>query len=167
MTWLHRNSQCQSAPQSAIRVFDAHVPLEQAPQLERPEVDIPDPVVDLLEPNVFANADGGHVDPAAIPSNAAVGADVADFEPIGTFQSEQLRRHFSDRGRVARPQPPARLLSKRYRWCELAADKNSCQEDESGGRDGPQIRSGLRHDGCGQSVTAPITRTCRAVRCRS
>ena len=45
-------------------VFDPHVPLKQAPELERSEVDVPDAVVDLLEPDVFADADGGDVDPS-------------------------------------------------------------------------------------------------------
>ncbi len=78
------------------------MPLEQAPQLERPEVDIPDPVVDLLQTDVLTDADGGHVDPAAVPPNATVGADVADFEAIGILQRGQRRWHLADGGGVAR-----------------------------------------------------------------
>src|SRR5207253_4387697 len=66
-----------SAPQSAIRVFDPHMALEQAPELERPVVDIPDPIVDLLQAHVLTNADGRDVYPAAVPSDAAIRADVA------------------------------------------------------------------------------------------
>src|SRR3989442_2613880 len=64
-----------SAPQSAIRVFDPHMALEQAPELERPVVDIPDPIVDLLQAHVLTNADGRDVYPAAVPSHAALSPD--------------------------------------------------------------------------------------------
>ena len=86
------------------------MPLEQAPQLERPEVDIPDPVVDLLQPDVLTDADGGHVDPAAVPPNATVGADVADFEAIGILERRDLRGYRPNRPGVARRR---RLLIER------------------------------------------------------
>ena len=39
----------------------------QAAQLQRPEVHVPDPVVDFLQPDVLADADDQHVHPATIP----------------------------------------------------------------------------------------------------
>jgi hypothetical protein len=45
--------------------------------LQRPEVDGPDPVVDLLQSHVLADTHDRHVHPAAVPPNPAVGAAVA------------------------------------------------------------------------------------------
>jgi len=72
--------------QSALLVFDSHVPLEQPTELEGAEVDGPDPITDLLKAHVFADADRGDVQPAAVPANATVGADVADFEAVGILE---------------------------------------------------------------------------------
>src|SRR5256885_10368217 len=71
--------------------------LEQAPELERPVVDIPDPIVDLLQAHVLTNADGRDVYPAAVPSDAAIRAHVGPVEAIGVFQR---------RGRRWRPPAP-------------------------------------------------------------
>src|SRR2546422_8850011 len=76
-------------------IFDLHVPLEQAPELERPEVHVPDSVIDLFEPYVFADADGGDVDPSPVPANAAIGAHVAHLEAIGIHQRRQPVGHLS------------------------------------------------------------------------
>ena len=70
-----------------VLVLNPHPPFVQTAQLQRPEVDVPDPVVDLLQPDVFADAHDRHVHPAAVPPNPAVGADVPDFEPIGEIES--------------------------------------------------------------------------------
>ena len=91
----------RSSLQSPIRVFDAQVSLEQTAQLEGSEVNVPDSIVDLFEADVFANADGRDVHPAVVPPDAAIRADVADFEAIGIFQRRELGRHLPDRGRVA------------------------------------------------------------------
>ena len=69
-----------------MSILDAHVPLEQPAEAQGPEVDGPDAVVDLLEADVRAHADRGDVDPAVIPANAAVRADVAHLEAIGIFE---------------------------------------------------------------------------------
>src|SRR6266545_348746 len=61
-------------------------------QFQRPEVNAPDSIVDLLETNVLTDADGGHVHPAAVPPDTAIGTDVAGFEAIGTLGSGQRRR---------------------------------------------------------------------------
>jgi hypothetical protein len=38
-------------------ILDPHVLFKQSPELERPEVHVPHPVVDLLEADVFARWD--------------------------------------------------------------------------------------------------------------
>src|SRR2546422_1176869 len=87
--------------------------LEQAPELERPVVDIPDPIVDLLQAHVLTNADGRDVYPAAVPSDAAIRADVAHVEAIGIFQRGERRWHLPARGSVARRR---RLLIECLVW---------------------------------------------------
>jgi hypothetical protein len=67
-------------------VLDSHMPLEQLAELEGAEVDGPDPITDLLKAHVFADANRGDVHPAAVPANATVGADVADFEAVGILE---------------------------------------------------------------------------------
>jgi len=52
------------ARETAEGVLDLHVPLEEPPELERPEVHVPDAVVDFLQADVFADAHGGDVDPS-------------------------------------------------------------------------------------------------------
>ncbi len=65
--------------QSSISILDLHVSLKQSAELESAEVDVPDSVVDFLEPDVFASAHGGDADPLAVPTDAAVGADVTSL----------------------------------------------------------------------------------------
>src|SRR2546425_1309937 len=66
----------------AIGILNFRVALVQTAKLKWPEVHVPDAVVDFLKANVLADAHGGDVDPAALPTDAAVGADVAHFEAI-------------------------------------------------------------------------------------
>src|SRR5439155_3400156 len=68
--------------ESPVRVLNPHAPLVQAAQLQRPEVHVPDPVVDFLQPDVLANTDDRHVHPATIPPYPPVGADVPDLEAV-------------------------------------------------------------------------------------
>ena len=82
-------------------IFDPHQSFVQAAEQQRPKVDIPDPVIDLLEPHVLANASAGDVDPRAIPADAAIGADVAHFESIWILELRKLIGHRSRRGLVA------------------------------------------------------------------
>src|SRR5207244_9217484 len=58
--------------ESPVRVLNPHAPLVQAAQLQRPEVHVPDPVVDFLQPDVLADADDRHVYPATIPPDPPV-----------------------------------------------------------------------------------------------
>src|SRR5262245_10257780 len=79
--------------EAPVGVFDLHLALKEPSELERAEVDVPHTVVDLFEPYVFANAGRGDIDPRLVPANAALGADIAHFEPIGIFDWRQLARH--------------------------------------------------------------------------
>src|SRR3989442_10793263 len=91
-----------SAPQSAIRVFDPHMALEQAPELERSVVDIPDPIVDLLQAHVLTNADGRDVHPAAAPPDTANPAYGMHIEAMWIFHLGQGRGLLPSPGGVAR-----------------------------------------------------------------
>jgi hypothetical protein len=57
-----------------VLIFNAHVSFAQTAEAQRPKIDIPDPVIDLFKADVFADTEGGDIDPAAIPPNAPVGA---------------------------------------------------------------------------------------------
>ena len=83
------------AREPAEGVFDLHVPLDEPTELERSEVHVPDSVVDFLQPHVFADADGGDVDPSSIPANAAVGTDVANFKAVGIYQRREFVGHLA------------------------------------------------------------------------
>jgi hypothetical protein len=58
------------------------VPFEEPAEFEGSKGDIPDAIVDLLEADVFANADVGDVDPLPVSPDAPVGTDVAHFEAV-------------------------------------------------------------------------------------
>src|SRR6266496_1073797 len=83
------------AQESAIGILNSHVALVQTAKLKRPEVHVPDAVVDFLKAHVFADAHGGYVDPAPVPADAAVGADVTHFEAVGIFQRRQPAGRFA------------------------------------------------------------------------
>src|SRR4030095_4667382 len=86
----------------SVLILNPHVSLAQAAESQRPEVNIPDPVVDLLKADVFAHADRGDIDPAALPPDAPVGADVPTLEPVRVLQRRQAIRHRARRRGVAR-----------------------------------------------------------------
>jgi hypothetical protein len=79
--------------QSPIGIRDARMPFEQPPELRRPEGDVPDAVVDCLEADIFAGAGDRDVDPAPIPADAAIGADIPHRKAVRILQGRQLRRH--------------------------------------------------------------------------
>ena len=64
--------------------------LQEATELERTEVDIPDAVVDLFQAYVVAGTDGRDIDLVVFPTDATIGADVTHLEAIRIFQ----RRYF-------------------------------------------------------------------------
>src|SRR5437867_10257248 len=80
-----------------VLVLNPHVALAQTAEPQRPKVDGPDAVVDLLKADVFADADSGHVHPPAVPPNAAVGAHVAHLEAIGVLERRQPVGHWPSR----------------------------------------------------------------------
>ena len=72
-------------------IFNLPASLVHAPQFQRPEVYVPEPVADFFETDVFARQRVRHADPALLPADAAVAADEADFEMSGVFQGRQRR----------------------------------------------------------------------------
>lgn len=90
-----------STVELAVGILDTQAAFVEAAEAQGTKVDVPEPVDNLLEANVLSDADGGHVHPAAIPANAAVSADVADFESIGILEGRQAGRHRARRRRVA------------------------------------------------------------------
>jgi hypothetical protein len=52
-----------STIESPVRVLNPHVALVQPPEPKRPEVDVPDPVGNLLQAHVLSDTDRGHVHP--------------------------------------------------------------------------------------------------------
>ncbi len=65
----------------------------ESAEFEWAEEDVPDTVVDFFEADIFPGADDGDVDPMGVPSNAAVGADVANLEAVRVFERRKLLGH--------------------------------------------------------------------------
>jgi len=59
--------------ESAVRILNPHMPLAQPAEPQQAEIDVPDPIRNLLQADVFPDADGGDVHPPTVPPNAAVG----------------------------------------------------------------------------------------------
>src|SRR2546428_12516259 len=127
--------------------------LEQAPELERPVVDIPDPIVDLLQAHVLTDADGRDVHPAAVPSDAAIRADVAHVEAIGIFQRGERRWHLSARGSVARRR---RLLIECLVWALMVELLAKIIEPTLGGKTARGRSRGRRFQGAMHAFMPPI-----------
>src|SRR2546428_11454348 len=87
-----------------VLVLNPHMALAQTAEAQRPKVDVPDPVVDLLEADVFADADRGDVDPAAVPPPAPRGADVPGLEAVRGPEGRQPIPH-PPRRRAGTPRP--------------------------------------------------------------
>src|SRR5437667_2780007 len=85
-----------------VVILNPQVPLAQAAEAQWPKVHIPDPVVDLLEADVFADANRGDVDPATVPPNAPVGADIPHLESIRVLQWRQAIGHRPRGGVITR-----------------------------------------------------------------
>ena len=71
------------AGESTERVDDAPLGLDEPAEPNGPEVDVEEPVIDLLEPDVEPTEQVADVDPAAEPADPSVGADPADLEVLG------------------------------------------------------------------------------------
>jgi len=75
--------------QLAIGIFDLHVAFVQAAELQRSEIDVPEAVIDVLQPDIFAGTDAGDIDPVTASADPAIGADLAEFEAVGVFERWQ------------------------------------------------------------------------------
>src|SRR6266571_648847 len=91
-----------STIESPVLVLNPHVALAETAEPQRSEIHAPDPVGDFLQAHVLSDTHGGHVHPPTVPPNAAVSADVPDFEAIGVLERRQPVRHRARRRRVAR-----------------------------------------------------------------
>jgi hypothetical protein len=60
---------------ATIGIFDPHVAFEQSADFERAEINGPDPIVNLFQTDMLADAGYRDVDPVSVPANATVGAD--------------------------------------------------------------------------------------------
>jgi hypothetical protein len=83
---------------------------------------MPDTIVNVLKADICTDADVCDVDPWMVPTDATIGADVADLEAVRIFQGRQFRRHWAWCGvieggrrwpikRVVRPLMGARLTA--------------------------------------------------------
>ncbi len=108
--------------QSTIGICDAHMAFEQPPECEGSTVDIPDAVVDFLEADIFPGTGDGDVDPATVPPEATVGADIAHLEAVGILEGWQFVGHRPGGRCIAggRGAPVERLM--RALMVELLAD---------------------------------------------
>ena len=88
---------------AAERIFDPAVPFVKAPQAERAEVHVPQPIVDLVKADVLAAEDVTDVDPGVVPANAAVVADASHFVVGGILDRRHLLgKHARRRGEARR-----------------------------------------------------------------
>ena len=87
-------------PQLAVCVLNAHLPFEQPSELERPEVDVPPAIVDLLKADLLAGASKTDIHPRAVPADAAVVAHIPLLEVRRVLQRREPFREGSRRRRV-------------------------------------------------------------------
>src|SRR4051794_11765484 len=88
--WAHGLQFFLVPAQLTERVFDAHLLLDQTPQFDWAKVDVPDAVVNLFEADILAGAGDTDIHPIAVPTDAAVIADVARLEVGRIFQLRQF-----------------------------------------------------------------------------
>ena len=68
------------SPQLPGRVFDSHLLLDQASELDRAKVDVPYPIVNLFETDILAGAGDADVHPIAVPADTTIVAYAARLE---------------------------------------------------------------------------------------
>src|SRR4030095_1143608 len=66
--------------QATLVIFDSEESLVHSTETKRPEVHIPDAVVDFLKTDVFPCQGMSHAHPALFPADAAVATDEPDLE---------------------------------------------------------------------------------------
>src|SRR5713226_7609202 len=79
-TLVRGHRQQSPAFHSAERVFDSPRALVKPTELEGPKVQVPLPVGDLLEADVFLLQHVTHVDPVRLPPDPAVATHAPDLE---------------------------------------------------------------------------------------
>src|SRR5262245_21120624 len=89
-------------PKSAGSVFNAHLFFNKASKFDRAKIYVPNPVVNLFKPNVLSGASDADINPVAVPTDAAVEADIARLEVSGIFQGQQFLRKWSRAGLINR-----------------------------------------------------------------
>ena len=67
----------------------------EAAEPDGSEVDVPEVVVDLLEPDVLLSENVAHVDPVRVPSDTSVPADSPDLEVSGVLDGRDAFRERS------------------------------------------------------------------------
>jgi hypothetical protein len=75
---------------SAVVVFDLALLFMEATEFDGSEIDFPEVVIDLLEADVLFGEEMADVNPAGVPTDAAVAADAADLEVGGVLEGRQL-----------------------------------------------------------------------------
>jgi hypothetical protein len=75
-----------------LGIFDAHVACEPPTPFPRPEGDVPEASVNSLETDLFAGTGDRDVDPAPMPADAALSADIPDLNAVRIRQGRQSRR---------------------------------------------------------------------------
>jgi hypothetical protein len=74
---------------------------EPPPEREGSAVHMPDPLVNVLKANLFADADVCNVDPWMVPTDATIGADVAYLEAVRVLKRWKLSRQLPRGGVIA------------------------------------------------------------------
>ena len=70
-------------------ILDLAVVFMKPAQRNHAEVDRPEPIVDLFEPNVFVDQEVTDGDAVRVPADPAIRTDFADFEVRRVFQQRQ------------------------------------------------------------------------------
>src|ERR1035437_1508090 len=92
--------------ESRVELF---VALVEASQQQRTKMEIPDPVVDLLEPDVLVDQRMADVEPALLPADSAVSTDAPDLEVAGVLHA----RYYGGKRAAVRPGKNRRAVSSR------------------------------------------------------
>ena len=83
-------------------VFELLAALVQPSQLQRSEVDVPKPIADFFEADVFTSEGVRDADPALLPADAAVAADQPDFKVSRVFEGRELPGELAPRRTIER-----------------------------------------------------------------
>ena len=79
------------ARQVAVLIFDPEQRFVKSPERNRPERDLPQRVVDLLERDVLVAEHVAHGDPVIVSADAAVPAHAPDLAVRGVLERREAR----------------------------------------------------------------------------